>query len=74
MYGQVTKFRSEIGSGVIRAENGSKYRFSASEIMSGEQDIVGHEVDFVLSERRPRMIIVLSGTPWTAFGSIRRPN
>lgn len=74
MYGQITKLRPEIGTGVIRAEDGSTYRFATTEVMNGEQEVVGHEVDFVLSERRPRKIIVLTGTPWTAFGTIRRPN
>lgn len=74
MYGQITKVRPEIGAGVIRAEDGSTYRFTISEIKNAAEEIVGHDVDFVLSERRPRDIIVLTGTPWTAFGDIRRPN
>lgn len=72
MYGQITKFRHEIGTGVIRAEDGRKYRFASAELMNGEQELIGHGVDFVLSERRPKNIIVLAGSPWTAFGSIRR--
>ena len=72
MYGQITKFRQEIGTGVIRAEDGRKYRFACAELMNSEQELVGNSVDFVLSERRPKKIIVLAGSPWTAFGSIRR--
>jgi len=72
MYGQITKFRQEIGTGVIRAEDGRKYRFASAELINGEQGLVGYGVDFVLSERRPKDIIVLAGSPWTAFGSIRR--
>lgn len=71
MYGQITKFREEIGTGVIRAEDGRKYRFVSAEVMNGEQKLIGHGVDFVLSERRPKRIIVLAGSPWTAFGPIR---
>lgn len=72
MYGQITKFRHEIGTGVIRAEDGRRYRFASAEIINADRDLVGHGVDFVLSERRPKQIIVLAGSPWTAFGSIRR--
>ncbi len=75
MYGQITKFRSEFGTGVIRAEDGRTYRFVGSELMNGGRELVGQGVDFVLIERRPREIIVLSGSPWTAFGATpRRPN
>jgi cold shock CspA family protein len=75
MYGQITKFRPEIGTGVIRAEDGRKYRFVCSELMNRGRELVGQGVDFVLVERRPREIIVLSGSPWTAFGANpRRPN
>lgn len=72
MYGQITKFRHEIGTGVIRAEDGRRYRFASAEVMNGDRELVGHGVDFVLSERRPKQIIVLAGSPWTAFGSIGR--
>ncbi len=71
MYGQITKFREEIGTGVIAAEDGRKYRFAGAELMNGGQRLVGHGVDFVLADRRPRKIVVLAGSPWTAFGSIR---
>ena len=75
MYGQITKFRPEIGAGVIRAEDGRNYRFVGSELMNGGRELVGQGVDFVLTERRPKEIIVLSGSPWTAFGTkARRPN
>jgi len=72
MYGQITKFREEIGTGVIHAEDGRAYRFASTELINGWQELIGHGVDFVLSERRPRDIIVLAGSPWTAFGGIRR--
>jgi hypothetical protein len=72
MYGQITKFRQEIGTGIIRAEDGRKYRFASAELVNGDKELVGHGVDFVLSERRPKEIIVLVGSPWSAFGSIRR--
>lgn len=72
MYGEIIKFRPEIGTGVIKAEDGRKYRFVSSEIVNRGQELVGQSVDFVLKERRPKKIIVLSGSPWTAFGTISR--
>lgn len=72
MYGQITKFREEIGTGVIRAEDGRTYRFASAEVINGGQKLVGHGVDFVLSERRPKDIIVLAGSPWTVFGGSRQ--
>ena len=32
--------------------------------------LVGYEVDFVLSERSPRAIVLMQGSAWTAFGDI----
>ncbi len=72
MYGQITKFRRELGTGVIRAEDGRKFRFASTELMNGKDELVGHGVDFLLADRRPRKIIVLAGSPWTAFGAITR--
>lgn len=72
MYGQITKFHSRIGAGVIRTDDGRKYRFAGSEIMNGRKEMIGLGVDFLLAGRRPHKIIVLAGSPWTAFGEIRR--
>jgi cold shock CspA family protein len=70
MYGQITKFRDDIGVGVIAAENGRKYRFVKSEILNDDKRLVGTEVDFVVVASRPRQIITMTGSPWTAFGGI----
>ena len=34
MYGQITKFREDIGVGVIEAEDGRRYRFAKNEIVN----------------------------------------
>ena len=70
MHGQITKFNEQVGFGVIEAEDGSKYRFDKSEVVNLNGRLVGHNVDFVVSTRRPKDIILMTGTPWTAFGSI----
>lgn len=67
MYGQITKFRSDLGFGVISAENGRKYRFSKSAIVSAGDPLIGHGVDFELDASRPALIVMMAGTPWTAF-------
>jgi len=68
MHGQITKFSEEIGFGVIEAEDGAKYRFAKSEVMNLNGRLVGHDVDFVVNARRPKQIILMTGSPWTAFG------
>ncbi len=73
MYGQITKFHREIGAGIIRAEDGRTFRFASSELLSGDETRIGDGVDFELADRRPQHIIVLNGSPWTAFGAIK-PN
>jgi cold shock CspA family protein len=70
MYGQITKFRDDIGIGVIEAENGRKYRFVKAEIINTDAGLVGQGVDFLVDASRPRQIIMMSGIPWTAFGGI----
>ena len=70
MYGQITKFRDDIGVGVIEAENGRKYLFTESEIVSSVRQLIGEGVDFIVDASRPRQIVMLSASPWTAFGSI----
>jgi len=68
MYGQITKFRDDIGVGVIEAENGRKYRFVKSEIVNQTDRLIGMGVDFVVADR-PRDIIMMSGSPWTVFAA-----
>ncbi len=71
MYGEIIKFRPELGVGVIAAEDGNKYRFAKSEVISSARDLVGENVDFIVDARRPRQIILMSASLWTAFGDIR---
>ena len=68
MHGRITKFSEEIGFGVIKAEDGGKYRFAKSEIKNLNGHIVGHTVDFLVAARRGKEIFLMTGTPWTAFG------
>jgi hypothetical protein len=71
MYGEIIKFRPDLGVGVIAAEDGRRYRFARSEVVSSARDLVGENVDFIVDARCPRQIIVTSGSLWTAFGDIR---
>ena len=48
MQGHITKFRDDIGFGVIRSEDGQKFRFSASEICNPNGKLVGLDVDFLI--------------------------
>jgi cold shock CspA family protein len=70
MYGEIKKFRSDIGIGVIVGENGHKYRFDTSAIRNRREELEGEEVYFELGGLKPREIIVLAGSPWAAFGGI----
>jgi cold shock CspA family protein len=70
MHGQITKFSDTVGFGVIEAEDGAKYRFAKTEVMNLNGKLVGHSVDFVVAARRPKDIILMTGSPWTAFGGI----
>jgi cold shock CspA family protein len=70
MYGRITKYRDDLGFGVIAAENGRKYRFTKSAIMNTSDPLIGQGVDFVVEASRPAQIIMMSGSPWTAFGSL----
>ena len=70
MYGEISKYRDDLGVGVIEAENGRKYRFAKSEIVSCARQLIGEGVDFIVAARRPHQIVMLSGSPWTAFGGI----
>jgi len=70
MYGQITKFREDLGVGVIAAEDGRKYRFGKTELVSAATPLVGEEVDFLVIASRPTQIISMAGSAWTAFGDI----
>lgn len=68
MYGQITKYRDDLGVGVIETDDGRRYRFARHQIKNSADALVGLDVDFVLVAGRPADIITLSGSPWTAFG------
>ncbi|MBL8567423.1 MAG: hypothetical protein JNM89_17065 [Hyphomicrobiaceae bacterium] len=68
VHGEITKFRADIGFGVITGEDGRKYRFAKSELVNTDADLIGNAVDFMVVANRPTEIIVLDGTPWTVFG------
>lgn len=67
MHGTITKFRSDLGIGVIAADNGRKYRFSRQNVLNPRGDLVGHTVDFVGSSTSPRDIVVMAGSAWNVF-------
>ena len=69
LQGEITKFRDDIDFGVIRADDGRKYRFTKSDVINSNGSFVGLTVDFVVVASRPTDIIVLNGSPWTVFGS-----
>jgi hypothetical protein len=68
MIGRITKFYGNIGVGIITAEDGRKFRFHSRELTSRAGHTSGIEVDFEVRSGRPRQIIPLVGSPWTAFG------
>lgn len=68
MIGHVTKYYRNIGVGIIAAEDGRKFRFHFRDLTSRTGQASGIEVDFELRAGRPREIIPLTGSPWTAFG------
>jgi hypothetical protein len=70
MYGEIRKFRRDLGIGVIYAEDGRAYRFERTEIRNRHEHLEGQEVHFELGDLKARDIIVLAGSPWAAFGSI----
>ncbi|MEZ5900636.1 MAG: hypothetical protein R3D51_14220 [Hyphomicrobiaceae bacterium] len=67
MQGQIETFRRDIGVGIIKAEDGRKYRFVRRDIVNTRFQLAGEEVDFVLDGRSPKEIIVLAGSPWSVF-------
>ena len=70
MYGEIKKFRPDLGVGIIRAEDGRSYRFAGGEIRNRFEDLEGHEVHFEVGGLKAHDIIVLAGSPWAAFGSL----
>ena len=72
MIGRVTKFYGVIGVGIIAAEDGRKFRFHSRDLTNRAASVSGVEVDFEIRSGRPRDIIALSGSPWSAFGGPSR--
>jgi hypothetical protein len=70
MHGQITKYRDDIGYGVIETDDGRRYRFAKHQIKNSAEALVGQDVDFVVVASRPTEIIMLTGSPWTAFGGL----
>jgi hypothetical protein len=70
MLGEITKYRDDLGFGVILADDGRRYRFARTQVLSAASDLIGQEVDFIISANQPAEIIVVSGSPWAAFGGI----
>jgi hypothetical protein len=70
--GEITKFRSDIGAGVIVSESGRKYRFTKTEVINSGSDLVGATVDFFVVANRPTEIIVMQGSPWSVFATAGR--
>jgi hypothetical protein len=71
MNGRIVKFWDTLGQGVIRTDDGRKYRFSKSAVCNLNGKLVGIDVDFLVESRQPRDIFLMSGSPWTAFGGAR---
>ena len=71
MHGRITKFRHDMGIGIIEADNGRRFRFAGTQIRNSSPELVGQSVDFVVAGSRPTEIIMMSGSLWTAFGGIR---
>ena len=70
MQGQITKYRDDLGFGIIEADDGRRYRFTKQQIKNSAEALIGQDVDFVLSASRPVDIIMMSGSPWAAFGGL----
>lgn len=70
MYGEITKFRSDIGIGIIRAEDGRKYRFDGNDVRNRFADLEGVEVYFETASVKASDVILLAGSPWTALGGV----
>ena len=70
MYGEITKFRRDLGLGVIRAEDGRKFLFIGTDVRNRGALIEGEEVHFEAGAVKARDVIVLAGSPWAAFGGI----
>lgn len=69
MHGQIIKFRDDLGFGVIRTEDGTRFRFKGSEIKNPNGRLIGIDADFLLETGRASDIILMHGSTWNAFGA-----
>jgi hypothetical protein len=69
MHGQIIKFRDDLGFGVIRTDDGSRFRFTRNEIKNPNGKLLGLDADFLLDTRRAKDIILMHGSTWTVHGS-----
>jgi hypothetical protein len=67
MYGEIVKFNSKLGFGVIETATGERFRFAKSAVKNPNGKLVGYGADFLMDARQPRDIFLMHGTPWTAF-------
>lgn len=70
MYGEITKVRRDLGVGVITADDGQKFRFDFASVRNHSDGLVGVAVYFDTAAAKADDVIVLDGSPWTAFGGI----
>jgi hypothetical protein len=71
MQGRIVKFHESLNVGVIKTEDGRRYRFERDQVINPNGRFVGYEVDFVEPRRGqpPKEIILLTGSIWSIFGS-----
>ncbi|MDX2288516.1 MAG: hypothetical protein NW217_06815 [Hyphomicrobiaceae bacterium] len=67
MRGEITKFNETLAVGVIKTEDGRRFRFTRDAVVNLNGRLEGYEVDFVSSRNGPSEIILLTGTPWQVF-------
>ena len=71
MNGQIVKFSARLGEGIIRSDDGRKFRFKSGAVKNLGGKLVGAEVDFLVESRQTKDIFVLQGSPWSVFGTLR---
>lgn len=69
MHGQITKFHSTLGYGIIETDDGAKFRFARASVKNPNGKLIGYDVDFLVSQRKATDIILMHGTPWTVFAT-----
>ena len=67
MSGVIEIFRPDTGAGINAAGDGRTYRFQRGNILNASFDLQGEAVHFELQASTRDDIIVLSGSPWSAF-------